>query len=371
MNTAPSVRALTRRNFIKSVGIATSAALTPPVIVRAQAKPKIITLALVGCAHVHTPGFVQLLKGREDVKVKCVWDHDPARAKTHADALGSQVAKNPGAIWSDAEVAGVVICSETNRHHDLALAAAQAKKHMFVEKPLGINAKESYEMANAIEKAGLLFTSGYFMRTLPAHLFLKEQITTGKLGQISRARASFSQSVVLDGMFDKEARWMVDPKQAGFGGFGDIGTHPLDLLMWLLGDVESVTAEVRSVTNRYPGCDECGEAMLRFKNGVIGTVAAGWIDLEDLVRLQITGTEGHALIYRGQLFYKSKKVEGADGARPWRTLPELQSAPLVQFVDAVAGQKMPLVPAREAATRVSVMESAYRAAREHTWIKPA
>jgi predicted dehydrogenase len=265
----------------------------------------------------------------------------------------------------------VVICSETNRHRDLVLAAAQAKKHMFVEKPLGINTKESYEMADAIEKAGLLYTCGYFMRALPAHIFLKQQIAAGNLGQISRARASFAQSVVLDGIFDKEARWMVDPKQAGFGGFGDIGTHPLDLLMWLLGDVESVTAEVRSVTNRYPGCDECGEALLRFKNGVLGTVAGGWIDLEDLVRLQITGTEGHALIYRGQLFYKSKKVEGADGTRPWRTLPELQSAPIIQFLDAVAGQKMPLVPPRDAATRVAVMEAAYRAASEKTWVKPA
>jgi predicted dehydrogenase len=345
--------------------------MSAPAIARAQAGPKTITLALVGGAHIHTPGFVQLFKGREDVKVKYVWDHDAARAKTHADELGSQVVSDPAAIWSDAAVAGVAICSETCRHRELVLAAAQAKKHMFVEKPLGTNARESYEMADAIEKAGVLFTSGYFMRTLPAHLFLKEQVAAGNFGQISRARASFGQSVVLDGMFDKEARWTVDPKQGGFGGFGDIGTHPLDLLMWLLGDVEAVTAEVRSVTNRYPGCDECGEALLRFKNGVIGTVAAGWIDIEDLTRLHLTGTEGHALIYRGQLFYKSKKVAGADGARPWRTLPELQSAPLVQFLDAVAGQKMPLVSPREAATRVSVMEAAYRGARERTWVKPA
>ena len=75
----------------------------------------------------------------------------------------------------------VVICSETNRHRDLVLAAAAAGKHIYAEKPLGITADESSEMADAIVKANVLFTTGYFMRTIPQHLFLKEQVGARRL----------------------------------------------------------------------------------------------------------------------------------------------------------------------------------------------
>ena len=139
-----------RRDFIKTAGLAASAAtLAGATSVLAQAAAKPVTLAFVGCAHIHTPGFINLLKSRPDVKVKYVWDHDEARAQRRATELGAKVA-SLAEIWADAEIPAVVICSETNRHKELVLAAVQAKKHLFAEKPLAGNSKESYEMAEAI-----------------------------------------------------------------------------------------------------------------------------------------------------------------------------------------------------------------------------
>jgi predicted dehydrogenase len=357
---------LSRREFIATVGAATLAATVPP----ATAAESIVTLAFVGCAHIHTPGFIELLNGRKDVKVKYVWDHDSARASQRAKELNSQTVTDLDKIWSDPQIKAVVICSETNRHHDLVLAATKAGKHMFAEKPLGITARDSEDMASAIEKAGLLFTTGYFMRTDPKHLFLKEEIARGAFGKISRIRGSNCHTGSLEGWFDTEWRWMADPKIAGVGAFGDLGTHKLDILMWLVGDVESVTAEVKVVTGRYPGCDESGEALIRFKSGIIGTLAAGWVDLEDPVQLQISGTTAHAAIIGGQLYYKNAKVEGADGGRPFTKLPPAARLPMHQFVDAVAGDRnQPLVTPREAAARVKVMEAMYKGARERQWVQ--
>ena len=358
---------LTRRDFIRSAGAATLVASLPS----ASAANQTITMAFVGCAHIHTPGYVNLLKKRPDVKVKSVWDHDAARAEKRAKELGAQVANDVDKIWSDPDIAAVVICSETNRHHDLLLAAARAGKHMFAEKPLGITAKESYAMADAIEKANLLFTTGYFMRTDPMHLFLKDEIAKGNFGKITRARGSNCHGGSLGGWFDQEWRWMADPKIAGVGAFGDLGTHKLDILMWLLGDVDSVTADIKVVTQRYGDCDESGEALVRFKNGVIGTLAAGWVDVDDPVQLLISGTEAHAVIVNGRLYYKNKKVSEADGKVPYTHLPSALPVPLDQFVNAVAGQTdQPLVRPREAAARVSVMEAMYKADRDRKWEKP-
>ena len=144
----------------------------------------------------------------------------------------------------------------------------------------------------------------------------------------------------------------------------------LDIMMGLCGDVDSVTAETRVVTGRYGDCDEAGEALLRFKSGVIGNLVASWVDVWDPVTLQISGTEGSAVIVTGELFFKCAHVKGADGARPWTELPAGQAVPLQQFVNAVAGQKgMPLVPVREAAARVTVMEAAYRSSKVGSTVK--
>ncbi|MBZ0289314.1 MAG: Gfo/Idh/MocA family oxidoreductase, partial [Anaerolineae bacterium] len=235
--------------------------------------------ALVGAAHIHTPGFIKRLNARSDVQVKLVWDHDMELATRRTAELNAATTADLSAIWHDPEITSVIICSETDRHEALVRDAAAAKKHIFAEKPLGLGAKDSYSMAAAIESAGVLFQTGYFMRGNPVHLFLREQIQNGSFGKITRIRHTNCHSGSLGGWFYTEWRWMADPKQSGVGAFGDLGTHSLDILMWLMGDIARVSASIKVVTGRYEDCDETGEALIEFDNGVIGTLAAGWVDV--------------------------------------------------------------------------------------------
>jgi predicted dehydrogenase len=357
---------LNRREFIATASVATLATATFPAWAQDEKK---ITIAFVGVAHIHTPSYLDIARKRPDVRVKYVWDHDADRASRRAQEVGAQAVADVNTIWEDKEVVAVVILSETNRHHDLVLAAARAGKHMFVEKPMGITSRESRAMAEAIEKAGLLFTTGYFSRTDPKLLFLKQEVAAGNFGQITRVRASNCHNGSLGGWFDQEWRWMADPKLAGVGAFGDLGTHKLDILMWMLGDIGSVTADIHTVTHRYGDCDETGEALIRFQNGVIGTLAAGWVDIEDPVQMLISGTQGHAVIYNGELFYRSEKVAQSDSHKPVTNLPPAPKPPLQQFLDAVAGgQNEPLVTPREAAARVAVMQAMYEGASRRRWV---
>jgi predicted dehydrogenase len=360
---------MNRRDFLKTTGTAALATATLPAWAQAATGKK-ITVALVGVAHIHTPGYVGLLQKRADVRVKYVWDHDDARAEKRAQETGAEAVADVQKIWADPEVTLVVILSETNRHHDLVLAAAAAGKSMFVEKPLGVTSRESLAMADAIEKAGVKFNTGYFQRTDANHLFLKNEIARGNFGTITRVRASNCHNGALKGWFDTDWRWMADPTIAGIGGFGDLGTHKLDILMWLLGDVAAVTGDIRAVTHRYDDCDETGEALIRFKSGVIGTLGAGWVDIEDPVKLLISGTTGHAVVFNDKLYYRSEKVENSDSRKPVANLPAAPKPPLAQLLDAVAGDTgQPLVPVREAAARVKVMEAIYHAAKKQAWVE--
>jgi predicted dehydrogenase len=370
----PAARLIARRQFLKQAGqTAIAAAVASQAISVLGQDSGPMTFALVGAAHIHTPNYIRILKGRPDVKVKYVWDHDAKRAQAAANALGAQVVDDPATIWSDASIKAVVICSETNRHHDLVLAAAQAGKHAFAEKPMGITAADSYAMADALDKAHVLFTTGYFMRTDPAILFLKEQVDKGAFGKVTRVRGSNCHNGSLGHWFDTDWRWMADPKIAGVGGFGDLGTHMLDILMWMFGDVAAVTADIKVVTGNYGDCDESGEALIKFKSGVTGTLGAGWVDVADPIPLLISGTEGHAYIDKAHgVFFASKNVEGADGRQPWKSFPPKLPEPMDQFVDAVAGKSAAtLVKPREAAARVAVMEAAYKGAKQQTWEQPA
>jgi predicted dehydrogenase len=331
------------------------------------------TIAFVGAAHIHTPGFIGTVKKRDGFSVKYVWDWNTARAEKCAQNLpGAEATGDLNTVVNDSEVQAVVVCTETDRHEQVVLPLAQAGKHLFVEKPLGFAGADAYRMAHALEQAGVLFSTGYFQRGDSKHIFLKTQIEAGAFGKITRVRGSNCHGGALGRWFDTDWRWMADPKIAGVGAFGDLGTHSLDILLWLMGDVTLATAQLDEGTGAYPGCDETGEGLLRFANGAIGTLAAGWDDVDNPVSLLISGTEGHAAIIKGQLHFQSGRVSGMDGSQPVRRaeLPEGKAAGLDAFFDAVEGKEATLVGAREAAYRSAVMEALYTGARENRWVAP-
>jgi predicted dehydrogenase len=332
--------------------------------------------AIIGCAHIHTPGFVKKFQARQDSVVTSVWDHDSVRAKKTADVLGARVAGSYTEILKDAEIDGVVVCNETIDHEKVVLDIAKAKKHLFVEKPLGFSSVDAAKMAKAVEKAGVIFQTGYFMRGNAVNLFLKEEIKKGSFGKITRLRLSNCHQGSLGGWFDTEWKWMTDPKISGCGAFGDLGTHVLDILLWFMdglgkdGQLKKVTASVASATGRYGKVDEYGEGMLEFVGGAVATLAAGWVDVANPVQLILSGTEGHATVVNGEFYFQSKHVEGADGKSPWKKLPEGLPHAFDLFLDAVGGdQKAALVGVHEASRRNVVMEAMYLGAKKSQWIK--
>jgi predicted dehydrogenase len=137
-----------------------------------------------------------------------------------------------------------------------------------------------------------------------------------------------------------------------------------------MGKATRVTADIDVATGRYGDCDEYGEGLLKFEDGAVGSLAAGWVDVAHPVDLILSGTEGHAYAANGQLFYKSAHVEGADGETAWTDLPEEWPHAFELFLDALNGKDASLVGAREAAERSAVMEAFYQGARTQTWVTP-
>lgn len=320
-----------------------------------------LNLAWVGVAHIHTPGFSNDVLKRGH-KCAGVYDRDAAKAAKNAEKLGGKV-RTLAEMAADKSIDAFIITSETSFHLDLLKQIAGAGKPIFVEKPLGISTEFSTSILEILENHKITFQTGYFQRGGATVQTLKKKVDTGHFGTITRVRASVCHNGALGGWFDTDWRWMADRSLSGVGGFGDLGTHGLDLLMWLFGGVKAATGALSNGTARYKGCDELGEGLMKFTSGAIGTLTASWDDVANPIRMQVSGTKGHALL-NGDL-----QLAGEDGKLA--VVKELEpTAPsgFPGFLDFLEGKKVDLVKPREAVARDIVMDAIYKGAETQTWI---
>ena len=333
-----------------------------------------IEVALIGVAHCHIQGFSKRIEARDDVKARYVWDHDVARAADVAETHGADVAELE-TILADESVSGVVVYSEIDQHWELISRIAEAGKAMFVEKPLGLGVADAYAARDAIKQSGVLFQTGYFSRGDPLLRFVRKHIDKGSFGKITRIRCCNAHNGALRRALAGPFEWMTDPARAGGGGYIDLGTHALDVMLWLLQfpKVLEATAMLGNGISAYAsGCDELGEGLLIMEDGCIGSLAASWDDLGRPLPLQVMGTEGYAFIADGKLYFKSEHVDGADGSVWSGNLPEKLPHALDIFFDHLLGRDAhPLVTAEEAAQSSVVMEALLLGAEKRAWVKPA
>ena len=335
-----------------------------------------VPVALIGGAHIHTPKFAETLAHAERIETRYVWDPDPDTAQRRQQVTGGDVIDDPQQAMDDPDLEGVIICAQTDLHERLVTAAANAGKHMFVEKPLGMNSDDAWRMARQIERAGVMFQTGYFMRGSAQVQTIARLIREGTFGKITRIRMSNAHGGALHGWFDDEWRWMADPSRAGCGGFGDLGTHVLDLLLWLMqeDEVTHCTAQLGRAIERYDSCDEYGEGLLRFRSGALATIAAGWVDRANPNYLEISGTEAHARLEKpSNALYLNAPAQNIDGAQPYENLDDAWPHAFDTFLGALRAEEAAigrLVTASEAALRNSVMDAMYQAAHDMTWRTP-
>jgi predicted dehydrogenase len=371
-----SSKGISRRRALYQIGLGTTAIGAAPFafgskIFAGNAKSNSITLAMVGGAHIHAPNFANRMSRTDYVQTKYVWDPSSETARERQQVTGGDIVDDPNIIFNDPDVDGVIITSQTNMHTNLIFPAVEAGKHVFVEKPVGMNGSEAYEIANAVNNAGVIFQTGYFMRSSGVNQKVRSLVQEGALGDITRLRLSNVHSGVIGGWFDTDWRWMTEPDKAGVGAFGDLGSHVFDLLLWFMeGDSpKACTGYVDSVIGRYPESDEYGEGMVTFDSGAVATVAAGWVDHANPNQIEISGTKGHLRVTNGNLYVRIPEMD-LDASEPYTDLPESWKHPVEIFFDEVAGTNTaPLITADEAAAVNQLVTQIYNAHQNGSWIQ--
>lgn len=196
---------------------------------------------------------LQRVKG---VQVTALCDVDAARLETLANQY--KVPNTFGDyrdLIASAQVDWVAIATPPDQHKPMVLAAIEAGKHVFCEKPVALTAREASELLDAANARGIVHVVDYEMRYLPAHAYSKELIDEDYLGQLLRAEVTMT----MEHPWGEHGNWAAELALGG-GVLMELGMHFIDMLRWWFGDVSRVFAGTRThfPTVRVPGAKEKG-----------------------------------------------------------------------------------------------------------------
>ncbi|HEY4726665.1 MAG TPA: Gfo/Idh/MocA family oxidoreductase, partial [Actinomycetes bacterium] len=153
-------------------------------------------------------------------------------------------------VLADPEVDVVSICAPNVLHREIGVAAAEAGKHFWIEKPVGRTVKETAAVAAAARAAGLVTSIGYNYRHAPAVEHSRELVASGALGRITNVRAVFFTGYAAE---PKGAlSWRFRRELAGSGALGDLLSHVADLMQYVVGPIAEVTALTSTVYSERP-----------------------------------------------------------------------------------------------------------------------
>lgn len=222
--------------------------------------------------------FVAIQKRSLDSAKTLAKEHNVPHAFDRVDDL----VKHP-------DVDAVFIVSANSEHCPQTVAAAQAGKHVLVEKPMANSTREAQEMIDACRKHNVKLMVAHMIRFSPLALRLRELVHTGALGRIVAARSEFYYDARLT-----HRDWLFSRTVAGGGPVFDIGVHCLDTLRFVLGqDVTSVRSELCPLPNDRD-TEATAQVALKFAGGTVGSIFCSYDAPRRRSMIEIMGTEGMA-----------------------------------------------------------------------------
>ncbi len=194
----------------------------------------------------HTQAYARLLHHYPDEPLRpelvAVADEVPGRAQAAAAQFGFGSALHDWReLAGDPRVQAVSITAPNFLHREIGVAMAQAGKHIWIEKPVGLSADDARAVRDAAAASGVQTTVGFNYRNAPAVQTARELIAAGEIGDVTHARIQFFSDYAAHP--DGALTWRYEQAKGGNGVLGDLASHGVDLAQYLLGDIAAVIAD--------------------------------------------------------------------------------------------------------------------------------
>jgi predicted dehydrogenase len=249
----------------------------------------------------------------------------------------------------------VCICTPSGLHADLAVMAVEAKKHVVVEKPMSLTLEDADRMIEAAERNGVKMAVVHPNRFRPAVIELKRQLDSGAFGTIGHANATVRWN--RNQAYFDQAPWRGTKAMDG-GVLMNQAIHNIDLLLWMMGDVEEVSSYAATRIRKIEA-EDTSVSVIRFKSGALGVLEAAVTiypkNLEE--SLSIFGEKGTAIIGGPTAnWIKHWQFEGMDEEEAKRTIERVEADPfgipghqciIQDMTDAIRENRRPVVSGEE------------------------
>ncbi len=236
--------------------------------------------------------------------MKVVCGRNETDVRKAADQFGwEEAATDWREVVSRDDIDIVDVCTPGDTHLPIAIAAAEAKKTVFCEKPLANTLEEAEQMLASVRENGVVHMLCHNYRRAPAVSLAKRLIQEGRIGRIHHYRGTYLQDWIVNPSFPRV--WRLEKSKAGSGALGDIGSHSIDLARYLVGEISEVSGLLETFVRERPlpddpstmgpvDVDDAALALVRFENGAIGTIEGTRFATgrKNYNRFEINGSEG-------------------------------------------------------------------------------
>jgi predicted dehydrogenase len=339
-----------------------------------MSKTKIALLGGGFIADIHIESYHRFVP---DAEVVAVYTRKPERAEAFAKKHG--IARWYADLDKAIEESGcdvVDVCLPNFLHHRAVLKAAQAGKHVIIEKPLCLTLEEADEMIAACKAANRKLMYAEELCFAPKYERVRKLVNEGAVGKIFQMRQGEKHS-------GPHSDWFYDIEQSGGGAIMDMGCHGIAWFRWMLGEnPKAISVFANMQTGLIHGgrtrAEENSVTMVEFEGGVIGIAENSWAKhggMDDRVEVYGTGGVIYADLFQGNsaLTYSEKgygyAMEKAGSTKGW-TFTVFEEAfnqgypqELKHFIECVRENKTPIVTAEDGRAVLELMYAAYRSAR--------
>lgn len=311
-------------------------------------------VGIMSFAHMHAASYAEGLKKLPNVELVAIFDDNAERGKEVADQFKTTHYADQEVFLAQ-EMDAVVICSENNRHKEMVLNAAKAKKHILCEKPLATNVADAKEMIQVCEDEGVTLQTAYPVRFSSPIRELKEMIDAGDLGEIVAFRTTNRGQNPGD--------WFIDKEKSGGGAVLDHTVHMVDIMRWYLG--EEIT-EVEAIVDSYfhnIDIDDAGIINFEFENGVIASHDASWSRFTEYptwgdATIEVIGTKKTVT---ADCFGENFRVYG-QGSKSLEFVPfgrDMDLGLVADFIDCIETGREPSITGLDGLKSLEVSLAAY------------
>ncbi|UFU06904.1 Gfo/Idh/MocA family protein [Ruania halotolerans] len=320
----------------------------------------VIGVGIIGRQHV-----ARLLADNGTAELVAIADSSEDAARAVAAEYGTE-AMPLGSLLARADVDAIVIAIPSGLHADVAVAALEAGKHVLLEKPIDVTVEAADRIIAAERRSGRVLSVVSQRRFLPESQFLHRSIRSGVFGSITSATVEIALWRTQE-YYDSGAwrgTWALD----GGGALMNQGVHMVDMILWLLGEVEEVHAYGGLLAHENIEVEDTISITARFASGAVLTFLASTTAFGDLpIRVAIMGDGGTAVTAAG----KFEHFVSAQGSEPPEFASrDMEREQLVDFVEAIQCDREPLVTSSQARAAVAFIEAAYESMRTGRAVRP-